>query len=196
MAAMVALTALLACLRDPDHPPMPNEGRLADRAWFRGGSVARTVSDGWPTGSETRFFEWADFDRLASFAMPPRHVIEQEAGDDQALATRVNSAIPSSLRELNNRPVVLTGFMLPLRMDEGRCVEFLLVRSQAMCCFGQVPELNEWVHVTAAPEGLRAQLDVPLRVSGTLRVGALFESGFCSSIYRMDDGRLHPSDVP
>lgn len=166
-----------------------------------GGSLLVAASRELPPGTNspglinTHAYERAGFDRLASFAVPARQLIQQAAGDDELLARLVDAEIPQPIRDLNDRAVVLTGFMMPLRMADGQCVEFLLVRSQAMCCFGAVPELNEWVHVTMSPPGARAELDQLLNVFGTLRVGAVLQDGFFSGIYRLAGQRTHRAAV-
>ena len=46
-------------------------------------------------------------------------------------------------------------------------VEFVLVRNQGACCFGVVPRMNEWIHVTMAPETTAPYaVDIPITVFG------------------------------
>jgi hypothetical protein len=54
-----------------------------------------------------------------------------------------------------------------------------------MCCFGVVPNINDWVAVTLQPPGVKAILDQPVLLFGTLEVGEEFDQNILSSIYRM-----------
>jgi hypothetical protein len=124
------------------------------------------------------------FDRLAGFD----YVVKDEAGS--AAETGDASQIPRLIRELDGREVGVQGFMLPVRMDGGWVREFLLMRDQSMCCFGVIPEINEWVTVTMSGRGVRAMLDQPVTVFGTLRVGEVYQHGVLAGIYWMEGEEL------
>lgn len=140
------------------------------------------------TGSEEE--EWLEteaellmvgFDRLAGF-----EYVEAEPGS----ADRSTDQIPREIRALDGREVGVRGFMLPIRMDGGLVREFLLMRDQSMCCFGVIPRINEWVAVTMSGRGVRAMMDQPVTVFGTLRVGEVYEHGVLGGIYRMEGEEL------
>jgi hypothetical protein len=122
------------------------------------------------------------FDQLASFQyrMPERPMegaADLAAGDEQ---------IPPSIRSLDGRLVGVKGFMLPTRLEGGMTTEFLLMRDQSMCCFGVIPQINEWVEVIMEGRGVRPLMDQPVTVFGRMRVGAAYEGGVLVGIYRME----------
>jgi len=94
--------------------------------------------------------------------------------------------IPESIKKLNGRKVSIRGFMLPVTQKDGRVTEFLLLKDQSLCCFGTMPQMNEWVHVIMTP-GQSAPMvwDLPVTVFGTFEVGEVFENGVLMTIYRL-----------
>lgn len=77
--------------------------------------------------------------------------------------------IPANIQALNKKPVAVSGFMIPLGADVQGVTQFILVKNQLLCCFGQVPRPNEWMMVTAArPVPISA--DKPITVRGELKV--------------------------
>ena len=109
-----------------------------------------------------------------------------EAGQsDEDIVAQSRAQIPGAIAALNEREVVLTGFMLPVRMDgEGRVTEFLLVSDPMVCCYGAVPKVNEWVTVKLAKPA-EALMDVPLKFAGQLRVGPVLDNGYLTTIYEL-----------
>ena len=128
------------------------------------------------------------FDRLAGFQVFVYHRIV-----DPVRFTSVpylSRPIPDSVKSLDNHEVAIIGFMLPLKLENGRVSEFLLMRSRSFCCFGIPLQLNEWVHVRMVGEGVKSIMDVPLTVYGTLHVGEIVKNGQMSSIYQMDGEKM------
>ena len=76
--------------------------------------------------------------------------------------------------------------MLPVTQKDGRVTEFLLLKDQSLCCYGTMPQMNEWVHVIMTP-GQSAPMvwDLPVTVFGTFEVGEVFENGVLMTIYRL-----------
>ena len=97
--------------------------------------------------------------------------------------------IPSTIKGWSGRKAVVTGFMLPTKLENGRATEFLIMANQMACCFGTIPNLNDWV-VVRMPAGVPVIQDVPISFYGTFRVGAMFENGFLTGIYEMDGERM------
>jgi hypothetical protein len=127
------------------------------------------------------------FDRLAGyhFKAPPYDpapgaIPPMETGDEQ---------IPKEVKSWNGRKAIVTGFMLPVKMDGGLVTELLLMRDQMMCCYGVIPNMNEWV-VVRLKKGVRPLLDVPVAFHGELKVGAMFEQGFMVGIYLLDGEKM------
>jgi len=99
--------------------------------------------------------------------------------------------VPAAIQRLDGRKVVLTGFMLPTKLENGYATEFLLLSSSQLCCYGITPALNEWIVVRMRKEGLPAVQDVPVALAGRLRVRARWSGGFLTSIYELEgDGLL------
>lgn len=124
----------------------------------------------------------AGFDRLASY--PLIATLETKPAD-------VAAAIPEPIRKLDGRNVIVRGFMLPVKLEKGLVTEFLLMSSQQLCCYGVVPELNQWVVVRLA-RGVPPVQDVPLEFRGRLHVGPLVESDVLTGIYRLDGEAMPP----
>jgi len=128
------------------------------------------------------------FDKLAGFQVFVYHRVV-----DPVRLTSVpylSRPIPDSIKSLENHEVAIKGFMLPLKLENGRVREFLLMRSRSFCCFGIPLQLNEWVHVRMKGEGVQSIMDVPLTVYGTLHVGEVVKNGKLSSIYQLDGEKM------
>jgi len=115
------------------------------------------------------------FDQLASF--------EFVAPEDPAKSAAAEAQIPARVREFNDKKVLVTGFMLPVKMDAGLVTEFLLVKDPMMCCYGVMPKVNEWVVVRMVGKGVPPLMDVPITFEGTLAVGQLYEGGYLTGLY-------------
>ena len=115
------------------------------------------------------------FDQLASF--------EFVAPEDPAKSAAAEAQIPARVREFNDKKVLVTGFMLPVKMDAGLVTEFLLVKDPMMCCYGVMPKVNEWVVVRMVGKGVAPLMDVPITFEGTLAVGQLYEGGYLTGLY-------------
>src|SRR5581483_7495751 len=127
------------------------------------------------------------FDKLASynFEVPDGPATNQIAGPDKA-----DEQIPDRVKAFNSKKVSIKGFMLPLKVEAGAVTEFLIMKDQSMCCFGNVPKITEWVSVKAAGKGVRPIMDQPVSVEGTLHVGATRENGYLVGIYQMEGDKL------
>jgi len=127
------------------------------------------------------------FDKLASynFEVPNDGPVTNLAGPDKA-----DEQIPAAVMAWDKRKVTIKGFMLPLKVEDGAVTEFLIMKDQSMCCYGTVPKITEWVSVKTRNKGIRAIMDVPVSICGTLRVGAMRENGYLVGIYQMDAERM------
>jgi hypothetical protein len=122
------------------------------------------------------------FDQLASYPFtPPQY--EPSLPPGAKLATG-EEQIPAVIKALNGRKVVIAGYMVPVKMDKGLVTELLLMRNTQACCFGAIPNMNEWV-VVKMPQGVRPLMDTPLFFYGQLKVGAQFESGYITGLYEL-----------
>ena len=66
----------------------------------------------------------------------------------------------------------------------GRAIACLRV-DQMSCCFGQAPEANGWVVVTAT-NGVEVMMDRIIRVTGVLTVEERWDEEFFVGLYHMD----------
>ncbi len=128
------------------------------------------------------------FDRLSAynFVMPDDTVVTNQT----AALEQANSQIPSPVKALDAQRVSVKGFMLPLKVDGGEVTEFLLMKDQSMCCYGAAPRINEWISVKTTGKGVKAIMDQPISIEGTLHVGATRENGYLVGLYNLDGERL------
>lgn len=99
--------------------------------------------------------------------------------------------IPPSIQRLDGASLRLSGYMMPVEMDGENVATFVLVRNQAMCCFGRTPEMNEWVMVRfRGGSSVPMNMDRPISVSGNFEVGEEIEEGAVVSLYRMVADRV------
>ena len=92
--------------------------------------------------------------------------------------------IPEDIQNLSGENVTLSGFVLPLSMEKDKVAEFILVRNQLLCCYGQQPQLNEWA-VVLMEEPVSLEFDVPVTVSGKFLVGEVMEEERVLCLYRL-----------
>ena len=133
-------------------------------------------------------FPLVGFDKLASynFDVPDDEPLTNKAaGPDKA-----DEQIPSTVKAFNQKKVFIKGFMLPLKVDNGVVTEFLILKDQSMCCYGNVPKITEWVSVKTTSKGIKPIMDQPVSIEGTLHVGAMRENGYLVGIYQMDGEKM------
>ena len=97
--------------------------------------------------------------------------------------------IPATVKGWNGKKAVVTGFMIPVKMEKGLVTEFLLMRNTMACCYGAVPNMNEWV-IVKMKKGVAPLMDVPVAFYGELKVGAMFENGYMTGLYELDGERM------
>ena len=125
------------------------------------------------------------FDLLAGYPF----ITPNSDGDTKAPPPTGEEQIPAEVKGWSGKKAVVTGFMLPTKMANGRATEFLLMANQMACCFGAVPNMNDWV-VVRMPQGVAVVQDVPISFYGTFRVGAMVENGYLTGIYALDAERM------
>jgi len=183
--ALLSLSLLLACKRDAV------EESAAD---FRGQPIgsASLTSNG-PTANATKKigqYDIVGFDKLASYKFEVSDELLAPQTNTAAMILRVDSQIPATVKAFNNKPVALTGFMLPLKVEGGLVTELLIMRDQSMCCYGVQPKINEWVSVKMTKTGVKPVMDQPVTLMGKLHVGEMRENGYLVGIYAMDGDKM------
>lgn len=108
-----------------------------------------------------------------------------------AASSATREKIPTAVQSWDNRFVAIRGFLLPLKMNNGLAIEFLLLRNQNMCCFGSVPKINEWICVEPQGGGIKPIMDQPITIMGRLRVGEIRENGYLVGIYKMQAAQAY-----
>ena len=93
--------------------------------------------------------------------------------------------VPKKLRKISNTKVAIEGFMIPTIVDENNELkEFLLLPDQMSCCFGQTPEANGWV-VVSAEQGAEVMMDRIIRITGELTVEERWDEEFFVGLYHI-----------
>jgi hypothetical protein len=131
-----------------------------------------------------------NFATLSGFDFALSKEIADGKADQAQIVANATGQIPQSVQSLDGRKVLIQGFLLPVKMDEGLAVEFLLMRNQSMCCYGVPPKINEWITVQMTAKGVKPVMDQPIAVTGTLHVGPTQENGFLTGIYSLDGKRV------
>jgi hypothetical protein len=127
------------------------------------------------------------FDRLAAFKFePPAY---DPVADAKLPPPTGEEQIPAEVKSWSGKKAMITGFMLPTKMENGKATEFLIMANQMACCFGTVPNMNDWV-VVRMPQGVAVIQDVPISFYGTIKIGAMYENGYMTGIYEMDAERM------
>lgn len=120
-----------------------------------------------------------DFGQLASYAFeaPAMDAAPKPGSVDQ---------IPEKIQELDGKPIRMSGFMMPMKVEQGLATDFLIMRTTLACCYGMMPAPNEWVRVKVPGKGVAIRMDVPLVFTGKLHVGQVYEENLFTGVYRLD----------
>lgn len=99
-----------------------------------------------------------------------------------------DTEIPDKVKQLNEKKVAITGFMLPIDVDKGKVKRFLLLKSTMSCCFGVAPRINEVVYVESSKkQKIQSVMDTPITVFGKLSVGQQFrEDLMLVGVYKLE----------
>jgi Protein of unknown function (DUF3299) len=130
----------------------------------------------------------AGFDVLGSFDFTAPNE-DGAPASDAAVATAL-AQIPPRIQALDGSRVMVTGYMLPLKLNGNRVSEFLLVSSPMLCCYGTVPQMNNWVIVRMSGAGVPILMDSPIQFFGRLHVGKVVEGGALAGIFLLDGERM------
>jgi hypothetical protein len=134
-----------------------------------------------PPMEENSEYELIPFRDFTSFVYQVNWESDGQDFDFSAYSQRV----PKEVRQKNGLSVAIEGFMIPTIVDENNMVkEFLLLPDQMSCCFGQSPEANGWVVVTA-PNGVDVLMDEVIRATGSLSVEERWDEEFFVGLYHL-----------
>jgi hypothetical protein len=125
------------------------------------------------------------FDKLASFEYT---VVDAGTGASAAEieAAKKREQVPPWVRLYDGKRIALTGFLMPLKVENGLTTKLIIMRDITTCCYGNVPNMNEYVIVTMKGEGVKPIQDVPVVMTGVFRITEKYENGYLSSIFQME----------
>jgi hypothetical protein len=140
--------------------------------------------------------ESAGFDRLAGFQLKVTDEMAMGTADAVSTSQEISGQIPEPIKALNEKEVSISGFMMPLMVHGGKAIEFLILKSQATCCYGTPPGLNEYVAVRMSGNGVKPVADKVVVITGILHVGETRQNGVLTGIYRMDGDKMEEPSHP
>ena len=99
-----------------------------------------------------------------------------------------DTEIPDKVKQLDEKKVAITGFMLPIDVDGGNVKRLLLLKSTMSCCFGVAPRINEVIYVESSKkQKIQTVMDMPITVFGKLSVGQQFrEDLMLMGVYQLE----------
>jgi hypothetical protein len=130
------------------------------------------------------------FEKLAGFDYPLTDALVKGTSPEGAMPAAAPGQIPDDVRKLDGQRAGIRGFLLPIKMDDGLAVEFLLMRDRSFCCYGAPPRINQWITVRMKARGVKPVMDQVITVYGTLHVGEMRENGCLVGIYALDADRV------
>ena len=125
------------------------------------------------------------FDQLAGFKVKLTNELLLNTNQPAWADDQVNAQIPTRIKAASGKKIGVDGFMIPLEYKGRQVTKFILAMNQNTCCFGGNPQVHEFIIVTDPGDGVEDQMDIPLRVTGHLQVGAFRHQGTLSGIYRL-----------
>lgn len=187
--AAILVLCLCGCNRQPaDTAPTDIRGQPISAAVVSNAPPA--ITNAAARADKIGEYSVVGFDKLAGYNFEVTDDLLAPGTNSAAISERVESQIPATVKALNDKPVALNGFMLPLKVEGGLVTELLIMRDQSMCCYGVQPKINEWVSVKMARTGVRPVMDQPVTLFGKLRVGEMRENGYLVGIYAMDGDKM------
>ena len=130
------------------------------------------------------------FDRLGGYKFIAPPFDPAAASDPNAKPPASGEVqIPAVVKNWSGKKAIVTGYMMPTKMEKGLVTEFLLVKDPMMCCYGTVPNVNEWIIVRMKP-GIQPLMDLPISFYGELKVGAMFDNNYLTGIYLLNGEKM------
>lgn len=125
------------------------------------------------------------FDKLSSF---PYKLLDAGTGaTPEQIAEHVKiDQVPAWIHIYDNQRVLLTGYMMPLQIENGRSNKFVMMRDVTTCCYGAVPNMNDYLIVTMKGQGVEVVQDLPVEILGTFHIDQRYEGGYVVSLFVMD----------
>ncbi len=163
---------------------------LAAAGWL--GSAVRAADEAKSPAAPEGYAK-AGFDVLASYTFVPAE-LDPSAPPGTPPPSGAKQ-IPPHVQALDGKKVLVTGYMLPTKVEKGLVKEFLLVSSPMLCCYGQTPQVNEFVVVNMGANGVKPVMDTPVQFLGKLVVKEMYEDGFLTNIYSLAGEKMAKAGV-
>ena len=192
MAVMIMVLALTGCGGDA---PSPNTNTTAPR----GESIlatARTTNTGLlPPPATPAIESTAPAPRSGDFLTLSWDKLSGYKYDLYEVASETNSGrpflksddtIPPEVKRLDGQQVTVRGYVLSLRNRRARISDFLLLRDQGTCCFGEKAQINHYIRVNYREGIPHTANGGEITVSGVLHVGETYVSGYLTGLYHLD----------
>ncbi|HYD84315.1 MAG TPA: hypothetical protein VEA63_09685 [Opitutus sp.] len=124
------------------------------------------------------------FDKLSSFTYT---LVDAGTGaTEEEIAEHLKKdPVPEWVRAYDSKRVLLTGYMMPLQVENGRSKKFVMMRDVNTCCYGAVPNMNDYLVVTMEGEGVEAIQDVPVDLVGVFKIDHRYDGGYVVSLFAM-----------
>ncbi len=95
-------------------------------------------------------------------------------------------AVPGPVRALDRQRVLVQGFMIPTVTADRMVRQFLLVRSQASCCFGFPLQVSDMLEIRMTGKPAEPLMDRIVNVIGTFHVQERWAGASLGSLYQME----------
>ena len=113
---------------------------------------------------------------------------------DEDGALLPDAVLPQEIADLDGQLVGVSGFLIPIDFQEDKVSSLILVRNQLLCCFGEEPQLNEWIFVNINPP-VEPVTEKPITLYGKFYASPDEEAGQTISLYRMDATEMTDMEI-
>ena len=192
MAVMVMGVALTGC--GGDAPPSTTnitaprgDSILATARSTNTGSSSSTpppVSKSAAPATRSGDFLALSWDKLSGYKYD-LYEVASETNSGRALL-KSDDVIPPEVKRLDGQQVTVRGYVLSLRTRRGRISDFLLLRDQGTCCFGEKAQINHYIRVKHREGIPHTANGGEITVSGVLHVGETYVGGYLTGLYNLD----------
>ena len=187
---MLTALALTGCGNDA---PAPNTTAPRGESIL---ATARSTNTGAPSSppppvsksptpaARTGDFLTVSWDKLSGYKFDLYEVASET--DSGRPLLRSDDVIPPDVKRLDGQHVTVRGYVLSLRSRRGRISDFLLLRDQGTCCFGEKAQINHFIRVKHREGIPHTANGGEVTVSGVLHVGEIYVGGYLTGLYNLD----------
>lgn len=129
------------------------------------------------------------FDKLSAFDYK---IVDVGTGatPEEIEAARKIDKVPDWIKVYQDKRVALTGYLMPLTVENGKTKKFVMMKDVTTCCYGAVPNMNDYVVVAMKGDGVVAIQDVPVVLVGTFKIEEKYEGGYVTALFSMEGEKL------